>query len=257
MPIDPGFKGSETEGSSIDGSVSMHSAVRSLANGLPGRCLSLVAMAALMSALACADGPRLREPEVTEDGLVQVSDKTRSRLWVRPDHHIGRYDQILIKGIGFDYSKGQERLEENQEAEIGKMLSSAMGAFTESGPVSRATEEGPCVVAVVLGLKDLRFHTSGGAGSNVSYVTSFGSATMIVEFRDSLTDQPLLRYAANRGLGDGPASGQRGADLKRLGRALGDMVTDMTNELQQIVPTTTVRRQTECHDGIYKLTGRG
>ncbi len=47
-----------------------------------------------------------------------------------------------------------------------------------------------------------------------------------------------------------------GANLPRLGRALGDMVTDMTLELQKITPSTTVRTETECNDGIYKLTGR-
>ena len=80
---------------------------------------------------------------------------------------------------------------------------------------------------------------------------------MIVEFRDSTTRTPLLRYAAHRGLGSGPASGRPGADLTRLGRALGEMVTDMMTELQTAVPATTERPATNCNDGIYKLTGRG
>ena len=113
-------------------------------------------------------------------------------------------------------------------------------------------------MAIQLGLKDMRLHVndSGASGSSISYVNSFGSATMIIEFRDSRTDEVLIRYASHRGLGGGPGTGRVGANLPRLGRALGGMVTDMTLELQKITPSTTVRTETECNDGIYKLTGR-
>ena len=195
--------------------------------------------------------------EVTSDGLELVRTKPRSRLWVRPDHHLGRYDDILISGIGFAYGTDQDRLEEAQEEELGKMLEGAIVGITESGPVGLTKEAGPCVVSIQLGLKDILLHIAETSGSSVSYVSSFGSATMVVEFRDSTTDLPLLRYAANRGLGGGPGTGQVGANMGRLGRALAEMVTDMTTELQTIVPDTTVRPETECNDGIYILTGRG
>lgn len=195
--------------------------------------------------------------ELTSDGLALVSSSKRSRLWVRPDHHIGRYDDVLIAGIGFQYGQGQERLDPAQEDEVGNMLKQALVDFTEGTPVGTAYEPGECVVAIELGLKDIYLHMSETSGSSISYVSSFGSATMVVEFRDSLTDTPLVRYAANRGLGGGPGTGRIGANLARLGKALGEMVTDMTTELQSIVPTTTVRRETVCNDGIYKMTGRG
>ena len=113
-------------------------------------------------------------------------------------------------------------------------------------------------MAIQLGLKDMRLHVndSGASGSSISHVNSFGSATMIIEFRDSRTDEVLIRYASHRGLGGGPGTGRVGANLPRLGRTLGDRVTDMTLELQKITPSTTVRTETECNDGIYKLTGR-
>jgi hypothetical protein len=197
-------------------------------------------------------------PELTSDGLELVRSTARSRLWVKPDHHIGRYDNILVTGIGFSYGSGQESLNDAQEQQVGEMLKTAISGITSDSPVvGQAQEEGPCVVALQLGLKDIFLHISETTGSSVSYVSSFGSATMIVEFRDSLTDVPLVRYAANRGLGGGPGTGQLGANLNRLGRALGEMVRDMTKELQTIVPDTTVRAETECNDGIYKMTGRG
>lgn len=195
---------------------------------------------------------------LTSDGLEMVRSTPRSKLWIRPDHHLGRYDDILVAGIGFVYGQGQAPLDDRQEEQVGAMLVKALGSITENGPVGEATTAGPCVVAIKLGLKDIHLHLGEASeGSSISYVRSFGSATMVVEFRDSTTDTPLLRYAANRGLGSGPGTGRVGANMGRLGRALGQMVTDMTTELQTIVPGSTNRPASECNDGIYKLTGRG
>ena len=205
----------------------------------------------------CAGTSTSEEAEISSDGLVMVRRTRRSRLWVKPDHHVGRYENVLLKRIGFGYGRGQDPLDPNQEAEVGRMLQRVVFALTESGPVGMSTEVGPCVVAINLGLKDLRLHSVDYSDSTTSYVSSFGSTTMIIEFRDSMTDVPLVRYVARRKLGGGSGSGKSGVDLKRLGRALGGMVADMNSELQTILPSTTVRPETECHDGIYKLTGRG
>ena len=230
------------------------------------RARSTLVLLLIGGLLACtgADGPggssRVPDaPEMTPSGLALVRKTPRSMLWVRPDHHVGHYDDILIAGVGFTYGLGQTELEPNEEQKVRLMLIEAMEAFTEDpSPVGRAYKPGPCVVAIQLGLKDMRLHIdkSGGSGSSTSFVNSFGSATMIIEFSDSRSNQVLIRYASHRGLGGGPGTGRVGANLPRLGRALGEMVTDMTNELQKITPTTTVRTETECNDGIYKLTGR-
>ncbi len=227
---------------------------------------SVLAPILLSGLVACtsATGPSQSRPvpeapEMTPSGLVLARETPRSMLWVRPDHHIGQYDDILLTGVGFTYGLGQTELSAQEEARVRTMLIEAMDAFTqEPSPVGRVFRPGPCVIAVQVGLKDMRLHIdeSGWSGSSTSFVNSFGSATMIMEFRDSMSSQVLLRYASHRGLGGGPGTGRAGANLPRLGRALGDMVTDMTNELQKITPTTTVRPETECNDGIYKLTGR-
>lgn len=195
--------------------------------------------------------------KMTSDGLVMVNETPRSKLWVKPDHNLGRYDDVLVAGIAFAYAQGQERLNAGQEEQVGDMLVSAVNGITEGTPVGRANEPGECVVALELGLKDIRLHIGQAEGSAISYVSSFGEATMIVEFRDSLSEETLVRYAAHRGLGGGQGSGRMGANLGRLGRALSDMVTDMVTELQTIVPDTTERAETSCNDGIYKMTGRG
>lgn len=229
---------------------------RSTATPCPSAFLSLASGLVALMLFGCGSTGS-STPEVTKDGLVKVSGTGRAHLWIKPDHHIGRYDDILINAVGYQYGRGQDRLDSDQEAEITAMLEGALMGVAESEHVDIVEAKGPCVVAVNLGLMDLRLHTSSGATSQTSYVSSFGSATMIVEFRDSESEEALLRYVANRGLGGGPGDGTSGADLKRLGRALGSMVTDMTTELQRIVPDTTAKTEHECNDGIYKLTGRG
>jgi len=234
----------------------------------PGRSITLVLSAMLTGLLslscAAAGGTALERAELTpdapltSDGLAMVRSTPRARLWVRPDHNLGRYDNIQVTGIGFQYGQGQTRLNESQEARVGEMLVEALTSITEGTPVGESATPGPCVVSLQLGLKDIFLHLGEAAeGSSISYVSSFGSATMVVEFRDSTSQETLLRYAANRGLGGGPGTGQVGANLGRLGKALGRMVTDMTTELQTIVPDTLDRAESECNDGIYRMTGRG
>lgn len=227
--------------------------------------VALLFSVALPLLLACAgDGTSSTRPAVssrvaqtTTDGLQLARSTKRSVLWVKPDHHLGRYDDVIVQVAGFLYAAGQPPLGPAQEKEVGEMLSGALAGITANGPVGVAKEPGPCVVVVNVGLKDLRLHTAEDSGSSTSYVTSFGSATLVVEFRDSLTDMPLLRFMAARGLGGGPGTGQGGANLPRLGRTLGEIVTEMVDELARIVPSTTAKQSHQCRDGIYALTGRG
>lgn len=108
-----------------------------------------------------------------------------------------------------------------------------------------------------LGLKGIHSYLGEASeGSSISSVRSFGSATMVVEFRDSTKDTPLLRYTVNRGLGSGQGTGRVGANMGRLGHSLCQMVKDMTTELQTIVPDTMSRPASECNNGVSKLAGR-
>ncbi|MFK7896809.1 MAG: hypothetical protein AB8G23_13285 [Myxococcota bacterium] len=215
----------------------------------------LIALGTLNS--GCAQvAPEMRAKE-TSDGLVVAQDTRRAILWVRPDHHLGRYDNVMVNVEGFLYARGQEPLDYAQEERIEEMLEEVFSELTSSGPVNATSTPGPCTVTINLGLKDLKLHTSDHIGASTSFVSSFGSTTMVVEFRDSSTDLPLLRYMENQGLGSGPATGHMGANLSRLGNTLGEITTSMITELQTIVPATTDLQEHHCNDGIYALTGRG
>ena len=219
-------------------------------------CSLLVVL--MIPVVSCTTTSRSKEPELTSDGLLMVRRTRRSQLWVRPDHHLGRYDNVMLDRVGIGYGSGQRPLDADQEAQIVRMLQSVIVSLTQEGPVGIANEVGPCVVKINLGLNKLRLYDSDFADSTSSYVSSFGSTTMIIEFVDSLSDTLLVRYVATRDLPGGNKTGGRGGiDLKHLGRALGGTIASMNDELARIVPTTTVRAETQCNDGIYKLTGRG
>lgn len=222
-----------------------------LASGLLG-CASDGTRPAVSSSAA-----RRGVAERTSDGLELAKSTKRSVLWVKPDHHLGRYDEVIVQVAGFLYADGQSPLSADEEKQVGEMLAATLAGITENSPVHATRVPGPCAVVVNVGLKDLRLHTSEASGSSTSFVTSFGSATLVVEFRDSLTDTPLIRFMAARGLGGGPGTGQAGANLPRLGKTLGEIATEMVDELAKIVPSTTAKRAHECNDGIYALTGRG
>jgi hypothetical protein len=245
----------------------------------PSSALSLRFLLALLFLLACVGvgcagsgnggrravgtGPMRVPPGVarkTSDGLELARSTKRSVLWVKPDHHLGRYDDVIVQvAPTFLYAEGETPLDPEQEKEVGDVVRSALAGITTNGPVGVATAPGPCTVVVNVGLKDVRLHSADPsvAGASTSFVSSFGSVTLVVEFRDSLSNTPLLRYMAARGLGGGPGTGQPGANLPRLGRTLGELLTGMIDELARIVPSTTAKQTHQCNDGIYALTGRG
>lgn len=155
-------------------------------------------------------------------GGLQLARRTKhSLLSVKPDHHLGRYDDVIVHVAGFLYADGQRPLESAQEDEVNQILSGALGGITANGMFGIAETPGPCVVVVHIGLRDLRLHTTdtSSGGSSSSFVSSFGSATLVVEFRDSVSGTPLLRDIAARGLSGGPGTGRRsGANPTQLGR---------------------------------------
>lgn len=213
----------------------------------------LVAIGSLALA-GCADPLAAKSVRHSAGGLVEVRLSQGTGLWVKPDHHLGRYDDFLIRIESFGYAEGEERLERRQEAALRDMLEAAVLPLTQQGPVGRATRSGPCVLDLQVSLRELQLARLPTVASKSAYVSSFGSALMVIEVRDSTTNTLLLRYAAWRGLGGGQTGGS-GPEIRRLGRAMGKIASDMFEDLETIVPDPTGEFDRECGNGVYKLTG--
>jgi hypothetical protein len=213
--------------------------------------LSMAILTASLAAVGCANPPE--HPWVERDGLIEVETYHRGRLYVKPDHHLGRYDDLMIEGVGFRWGPGEERLRDHDEDRIVAMLLGAVQG-SQDGSIGVATAPGPCVLAVNFYLMDLELRTPRWTtDSMTSFVSSYGAATMVLELRDSMGREPLARFVQRRDLGGGREMMRRGATLGRLDHAISMAMRDMGNQLRKTIPPTSGSRSSECHGGMAKV----
>lgn len=216
--------------------------------------------ALLLAAPGCA--PTLRpagSPAATDFAdapgdvdLRAVETGGRGIFLVRPDHELGRYDEILIEEVGFRYSPEQGWLSDRDEDRINAMLAAAVEG-AQDGAIGLTDEPGPCVLGVRFYVTDLELHTPEvETGSSLSFVRSFGQATMILELKDSETDEPIARFLQRRDLGGGTAHGVAGTSIHRLGKAVGVAMRDMRRQLQKITPPTSSGWNAACRGTMAK-----
>jgi len=213
--------------------------------------LCTVMLVASLAAVGCAKPPE--HPWVVRDGLIEVETYNQSQLFVKRDHHLGRYDDLMIEGVGFRWGPGEDRLRDLDEDRIIAMLEAAIEG-SQDGSVGTATEPGPCVLAVNFYLKDLELRTPDwDADSTTSFVSSYGAATMVLELRDSVGREPLARFIQRRDLGGGREMVRRGASLDRLGQAISMSLRDMGNQLRKAMPPSSGISTNECHGGMTNI----
>jgi len=203
------------------------------------RMLRLAAVAVLATVVAAATACSLVGPRTSVDGLTKVAGPGPGTLFVKTGHAVGSYDAILLRPkVGFDYAAGQEPLPPHVEQRIAERMVYGLrrGVDAQFQP---ASEPDPCAVQLGLWLTNLSFYESLGKGSKTSYVNSYGQATLIFEFRDSMTDEALVRYGQTARLGSGVDGGTTtGPDLRRLNRAIDVMLRNVGQKLQEVVPVS-------------------
>lgn len=213
--------------------------------------LTIAILTASLVAVGCAKAPE--HPWVVRDGLIEVETYNRGQLFVKHDHHLGRYDNLMIDSVGFRWSRGEDRLRDHDEDRIIAMLLAAIQG-SQDGSVGIVTEPGPCVLAVNFYIKDLELRQPrSSANSTTSFVSSYGAATMVIELRDSMDQEPLARFIQRRDLGGGREMLRRGASLNRLGQVISMALRDMGNQLRKAMPPTSGSLVNECHGGMANV----
>lgn len=136
---------------------------------------------------AAESGSASDEGSEVLDGLVRTQIDMPGVLYVRADHGIGSYDEFLIPEASISYRSNSSRLPiELEDMFLASLEQSLIDAATEARiPVVQSP--GPCVLQVGMGLTNVVIERASSR--------SIGQMTLVMEFRDTQSGTPLLRYA--------------------------------------------------------------
>jgi len=183
--------------------------------------LALVSLVALL-AVGCATGPK--KPLVDSAGLVRIDSKEPGDLFAHPSRSIDDYDNFLLGDVSVAYSPRQQPL---SELDTQRLRMSTYEIVTTQIPAAgqlAVSQPGPCTVKLEVDLSDLVLPAEGSAKN--------GSATVTLLFRDSLSGDPLVRYAQHREL----ALGSSGEGVARLSSTLELVAVDMRSHFRYALP---------------------
>ena len=150
-------------------------------------------------------------------------------------------------GVGIQYAEEQEPLAESDEQAIRKLV---YDIALEEVPVAKqlgAREAGSCTLKMGVHLAALAFPRPGFTGPR-----NRGAAVVIFEFRDSLTNEPLVRYGQRRELTNATRKTDGGPDVERLTEILHDVLADVRTAMRDSLPVnrTGARAAEGCHGVI-------
>jgi hypothetical protein len=186
--------------------------------------LALVVPVGLLS-VGCTTTPDT--PQVDSSGMVRISTKEPGDLYAHPARSMDDYDNFLLGDVNVAYSPAQQPL---SELDTQRLRMSTYEIVTTQIPAAGqlgVSQPGPCTVKLEVQLSNLEFAKKGGRGN--------GSTTVTLLFRDSLSGDPLVRYAQHRELALG-SSGVEGPDLPRLQSTLELVAVDMREHFRYALP---------------------
>jgi len=179
---------------------------------------TLLSMALVLLLAACAPAPSIQqgpEREVTFDGLVRIDNSAFSNAWIDPDVDLTQYTRIMPGGATFEFravkkNSSTSRARINNESEFwisddGKeaVREIVTEAFREellnSKHFTFANSRGPDVLIIEGALHDIVSRVPPDiAGRGEIYLASVGEATLILEARDSLSNEVIYRAVDRR-----------------------------------------------------------
>lgn len=123
----------------------------------------------------------------TVDGLTRTEIDAPGVLFIRDDHGIGSYDAFLIPEATISYRRRSVRLPTQLESAFMASLEQTLIDAAREADIPIVQTPGNCVLQVAMGLTDVDIERT--------KTRSIGRLTLVMEFRDTLSGQPLLRYA--------------------------------------------------------------
>jgi hypothetical protein len=144
------------------------------------------------SLLACSGMPSVDAapptPILTVDGLERVAIPARGVLDLRPDHGIGRCAAFLLPEVSVSYKRRSPRLTQPAERVFVNLLRQSLVEAASAAEVPIEHAPGPCVMEINISVVSVDLDVSERS-------RELADMTLVMEFRDSSSREPLLRYA--------------------------------------------------------------
>jgi hypothetical protein len=185
--------------------------------------------------------------DLTFDGLQRVKGKGRALVWMKPGLDLANYHQILIAPPSFHY-KAVRRSNLDDEYAVPEsrrdrfetlVTESFESALSKSHRYTIATVPGPQTLLLLTELHDIVSNMPPqGSGRDTSYVSRIGEATVVLELRDSESNEVLARAAERRGVD--PLSGMAASnavsaapEIRAEARRWGTLVRERLDALNE------------------------
>jgi hypothetical protein len=216
-----------------------------------------IGLVALLTAVQSGAKPKIQTgpaAEITHDGLTRVDRSVMDLAWVKADLDLHGYDKLMLAGVemafrevdakGGYYRPGRsDQTEFPISAESRAKLREVFGqTFREElGKSKRYTltdKPGPGVLVLVGTLIDIvsAVPPDNAPGRYEVYLRSVGEATLVLELRDSVTNEVLARVADRRAAATAgyPINANPVTAWSEVGRLARSWATLLRNRLDQV-----------------------
>ena len=174
----------------------------------------------LLFTLSCSTMPFgdlfATQPLRSADDLVRIDADLPGLLDLREDHGIGSYDEFLIPDATLSYKRGSRILTKPAEEVFLSLLKQTLVDATKAADISIVTEPGPCVMEIDLAVVGMKLQTRNRA-------KELADLTIVMEFRDSRSREPLLRYTTENRV----ENASKGVSDKQLQRGFDRIIADL------------------------------
>ena len=180
----------------------------------------LIAFAAAVLVAGCAtQDPSIQagpDAETTFDGLVRIDHSRFEAAWIDPGVDLKQYDKIMPGGAEFEFRSAQRmsasaarRSNESEfwisESNRQRLVDTVSEVFEEELQKSEyftiAKEPGPDTLIIVGGLHDIVSQVPPeDVGRSEVWLSSLGEATLVIELRDSLSNEVVYRAIERRAI---------------------------------------------------------
>jgi len=179
----------------------------------------LVAIAAVIFIAGCATEPSVQSgpnAETSFDGLVRIDNARFAGAWIDPDVNVKQYNKIIPGGAEFEFRNVQKmsssmarRANEREfwisDSDKQRLVDIVTEVFEEELQKSKhftvTDEAGPDALIIVGGLHDIVSQVPpDDVGQSESFLRSFGEATLVLELRDSLSNEVVYRAVERRAI---------------------------------------------------------